>query len=282
MRLSLVQDALQQDSGNVFDPLLDWVRTNGPDVIWALLLLFAGWWGARLVTSFLRRLLDRRGVDRTLSGFLGTIVYMALMTMVVISAIDLLGVRTTPFVTVLGAAGLAVGLALQNSLGNFASGVLIILFRPFRAGDLVEVAGVSGNVEEVQVFATTLRTPDNKRIVVPNGSITGGTIVNYSALPTRRVDLTVGIGYGDDLAKAKRVLERLVADEPLVLKEPAPVVAVSQLGESSVNLIVQSWARTPDHGKALWSLTERVKLAFDAEEISIPFPQRDVHLHPVA
>ncbi len=279
MWLSLIQDAPE---GGALDRIIDWFRAHGPNLIWALAVLFAGWWIARLVTAFLNRLLNRHRVDPTLSGFLCTIAYLAMMIMVVISAIGRLGVPTTSFVAILGAAGLAVGLALQGSLGNFAAGVLIILFRPFRAGDVIEVAGVAGSVEEVQIFATTLRTADNKRIIVPNAAITGGNIVNISALPTRRVDLEFGISYRDDIEKAKGILERLAAEDARVLKDPATVVAVSRLADSCVNLILRPWVKTEHYWDVYWSLTERVKLEFDAQGISIPFPQRDLHLHQVA
>lgn len=263
---------------SALDRVLHAVRTVGPNLLWSLATLVIGFWIARILVAFLRRVLARRAVDRTLTSFLGNLMFMGLMTAVVIAAIDRLGVETTSFVAVLGAAGLAVGLALQGSLSNFASGVLIILFRPFKAGDTIDAAGVSGIVEEVQVFATTLRTADNKQIIVPNSAITSGNIVNYSTLPTRRVDLVFGIGYEDDLALAKSVIGRVLEADQRVLLDPVPLVAVSQLAESSVNLVVRAWVKTEHHADVTFSLTEKIKLEFDANGISIPFPQRDVHV----
>ena len=260
----------------------DLLLLYGLNVLWALVLFFVGKWIARRLTVLLRRTLERRRVDATLSGFLANVAFALLLTLVVLAVLGKLGVNTTSFVAVLGAAGLAVGFALQGSLANFASGVMIIALRPFRVGDFVEAGGTTGSVEEVQLFATMLKTPDNKRVFVPNAAITGGNITNFSAKETRRVDLVFGIGYGDDLRKAKELLQRMLAADERVLKEPAPVVAVSELGESSVNFVVRPWVKAADYWSLHWDLTERVKLEFDANGISIPFPQRDVHLHQVA
>jgi small conductance mechanosensitive channel len=207
---------------------------------------------------------------------------MLALTMVIIAALGRLGVNTSSFVAVIAAAGLAIGFALQGSLANFAAGVMLIFFRPFKVGDYVEAGGVSGTVEEVQIFMTALKTPDNKAVVVPNSSITGGNIVNYSAKPIRRVDLVMGIGYGDDIKRAKQVLEQVVSEDDRVLDDPAPTIAVLELADSSVNFAVRPWVRTPDYWSVYFDLTERIKLEFDARGISIPFPQRDVHLHEVA
>jgi len=254
----------------------------GINIGFALVTFLIGWWTAKALRGILRKLLQKRGIDGTLIGFLSSIVYMALMTMVVIASLGKLGVQTTSFVAILGAAGLAIGFALQGSLSNFASGVMIIFFRPFKAGDFVEVAGVAGVVLDVQVFATTLKTGDNKKIIIPNGSITGGNIVNYSAHDTRRVDLVFGIGYDDDIKKAKEILERILKEDERILADPAPVVAVSELADSSVNFICRPWVKTSDYWAVYWALTEKVKLEFDANDVTIPFPQRDVHMHQVA
>jgi small conductance mechanosensitive channel len=200
----------------------------------------------------------------------------------VITALGKLNVPTASFVAVIGAAGLAVGFAMQGSLGNFASGVMLILFRPFRVGDYVEAGGTSGSVEEIQVFATTLKTPDNKKIVVPNAAITAANIVNYSAKPVRRVDMVFGIGYGDDIAKAKQIISDILAKDDRVLRDPEPTIAVCELADSSVNLAVRPWVNTPDYWGVLFDVTEAVKLEFDKQGVSIPFPQQDVHMHQVA
>lgn len=255
------------------------VRDHGPSFVAALLILVIGRFVAKVLTGALRRVLQRRGVDATLTTFTCSLLYMALLVLVVLSALERIGVKTTSFAAVVAAAGLAIGLALQGSLANFASGVMLIAFRPFHAGDFVEAGGVVGVVLEVGVFATVLRTGDNKRIVVPNSSITDGTITNYSAHDTRRVDLVFGIGYDDDLREAKRILEAIVASEERILKEPEPVIAVGQLADSSVNLLCRPWVKTEDYWEVTWHLLETVKLEFDARGISIPFPQTDVHLH---
>jgi len=254
---------------------LDW----GGRVIAALLILIIGKW----ITSWIRRVFERtlkaRKVDATIVSFLGNLGYMLLMTLVVLMAIGKLGVNTTSFVAVVGAAGLAVGLALQGSLSNFASGVLLIIFRPFKAGDFVEAGGAAGIVEEIQVFCTKIRTGDNKEIIVPNSGVLGGNIVNYSAKKTRRVDLVFGIGYDDDLRKAKSLLQEIIASEERILKDPESLVAVSELGDSSVNFVVRAWVKSGDYWPVHFHLLETVKLRFDEEGISIPYPQQDVHMY---
>lgn len=254
----------------------------GPIAVKALVTLIVGWIVARVLTGVVRRIMHKAKVESTLIGFVANLTFTLLMTLVVISAVQNLGVPTASFVAVVGAAGLAVGFALQGSLANFAAGVMLIIFHPFKAGDFVEAGGVSGTVEEVQIFATVLKTPDNKRVIVPNSAITGGTITNYSANDTRRVDLVFGIGYRDDIDKAKDVLENILAQDERVLKDPKATIAVAELADSSVNLVVRPWVKTPDYWKVLFDLTEAVKQRFDAESISIPFPQRDVHVRQVA
>lgn len=254
----------------------------GPSAISAVCTLVGGWIAAKIVRGFVDRALRRARIEAALAGFLTTVAYALLMTLVVISSITALGVPTTSFVAVLGAAGLAVGFALQSSLGNLASGVMLIVFRPFKAGDFIEAAGVSGTIEEIQIFATVLKTPDNKRVFVPNSSVTAGTITNYSFNDTRRIDLVFGIGYGDDIKKAKVVLEQVLAADDRVLDEPAPIVALSNLGDSSVEFVVRPWVKREDYWEVACHIREAVKDRFDAEKISIPFPQSDVHLHQVA
>ena len=256
------------------------VYSYGPDAVAAAVILVVGFLAARVLRGLVRRLMVRARVETSLVSFVVNLLYMALMAFVVIAALEKLGVNTTSFAAVVAAAGLAIGLALQGSLANFASGFLIIVLRPFKVGDYVEAAGIAGTVEEIKVFATELRTPDNKAIIVPNSSITSDNIVNYSARERRRIDLVFGVGYGDDLKRAKELLQEIVAADPRILEEPAPVVAVSELGASSVDFVVRPWVATADYWQVRWDLTEKIKLELDAQGISIPFPQRDVHLYP--
>jgi len=261
------------------DAAREWFFGYGPRVIAALVILVVGWSFAKFIQGAVQRLLTRAALDQTLAVFLGRLAYMLALVFVAVTTIQKLGVDTTSFAAVLAAGGLAVGLAFQGSLSNFASGVLIIALRPFRVGDTVEAGGTVGTVEAVSVFATELRSADNKKIIVPNSAITGANIINYSAMATRRVDLVVGIGYDDDIRKAKSVLEAILREDERVLAEPSATVAVSELGESSVDLVVRPWVATADYWPARFALTERIKLRFDEEGISIPFPQRDLHVH---
>ncbi|MHC5049365.1 MAG: mechanosensitive ion channel family protein, partial [Planctomycetota bacterium] len=268
-----------------WEKVLDWLKNAGieygPSVGFALLTLLVGWIAAKIIRGVLKRVMLRAHLDVTLAAFASNLVYFALLAFVIVSALGEIGIQTGSFIAIVGAAGLAIGFALQGSLSNFASGVMLIMFRPFRAGDFVEVGGVAGSVEEVQVFSTILTTPDNKRIILPNSAVMGGTITNYSATGTRRVDMVFGIGYGDDLKKAKNLLVKILDEHPAVLKDPAPVVVVGELADNSVNFNVRPWANTADYWTVFGDVTEAVKLQFDANDISIPFPQRDVHLHQV-
>ena len=269
-------------SQETIDTLVRVVTDYGLKIVIALLVFFVGRWIASTARKAVRGAMERSKVDATLIGFLSNIVFYLLMVAVVLAAVSQLGIQTTSFVAVLGAAGLAVGLALQGSLSNFASGVLLILFRPFKVGDFVEAGGVMGTVGEIGILMTHMRTPDNKGITVPNSQVMGGKIVNFNAYPTRRLDLAFGVGYGDDIGKAKAILADLVASDPRCLPEPAPTIAVSELGESSVNIIVRPWVKGGDYWAVHFEMQEAVKRRFDAEGISIPFPQRDVHLRRVA
>lgn len=254
----------------------------GVKVFAALVIFVIGKWIANRITKMMVRLLNSRDVDITLTKFLEGIVYYALLISVIIAAAGQLGVKTTSFLAVLGAASLAIGLALKDSLANFSSGVMLILFRPFRVGDVVTVGSETGKVEQVSVFSTILNTGDNQRKIIPNGVIANATITNITANPTRRIDLVIGIGYDDDIRKAKDTLEGILADESRVLTDPAPLVAVSELAESSVNLVVRPWVTTDDYWDVYFALTEKIKLVFDEQQISFPYPQRDVHLVPAA
>lgn len=260
------------------DVIVKWISTYSLKFIAAILILVIGNWLSRKIAKLLSRVLEKNNVDITLVGFLSNITYYALVVVVVIAAAGQLGINTTSFLTIVGAAGLAIGLALKDSLSNFAAGVMLILFRPFRVGDMVEAGGVTGKVERINIFSTILNTPDNQRVIVPNNTITSNVITNVTANPTRRVDLVIGIGYGDDIPLAKKTMENILADDSRILKDPAPKVAVFELADSSVNFVVRPWVKTVDYWDVYFDLTETIKTTFDQKGISIPFPQRDVHL----
>jgi small conductance mechanosensitive channel len=244
----------------------------------AIVIFFVGKWIAKKIADFAKKLMIKnKNVDDTLANFLDDIIYYILMIVVILTAVKQLGVDTTSFFAILGAAGLAIGLALKDSLGNFASGVMIIMFRPFQVGDFINAAGVSGTVEEVSIFNTVMRTGDNQKLIVPNGSILGGTITNVNAKPERRVDLVIGISYDDDIKKAKEILNSVVEADERVLKDKGITVAVSELADSSVNFVVRAWVNTPDYWNVKFDLTENIKITFDNEGITIPYPQQDVH-----
>lgn len=271
------------DFEKLIEKAKEMLSTTGLDlvmnIVTALVIFYIGRFVARLLVRGLRRILQRRQVDPTLETFVCNLANMTLLVFVIIAAISALGIQTASFIAVLGAAGLAVGLALQGSLSNFAAGVLIVLFRPYKVGDWVEAAGISGSVEELQILTTVLKTGDNKRVIVPNSQIMDAIITNYSANDTRRIDMVVGVGYGDDLDKVRSVIQELIAAESRILAEPAPQIAVSELADSSVNFVVRPWVATSDYWAVRFELTEAIKKRFDEEGISIPFPQRDVHVY---
>lgn len=248
--------------------------------VMALLIFVIGKWAVNKLVTLLGKVLRKvKGMDETLIKFLENIVYYALMIVVILTALGKLGVETTSFLAILGAAGLAIGLALKDSLGNFASGVMIILFKPFKVGDLVTAAGVTGNVSEVGIFSSVFITADNQKIIVPNGAITSGTITNVNALDTRRVDLVVGISYDDDIKKVKEILTNILNSNEKVLIEKGITIAVSELADSSVNFVVRAWTNTSDYWDVKFGLTESIKTTFDKEGITIPYPQQDVYHH---
>ena len=267
---------------NITDKIMEWGALYGTKVIGAIAILIIGRIVVGFLTRFVRRMMQKSNTEETLRKFVVSLTKIVLMIFVVLAALNTLGVQTTSFVAIIGAAGLAIGFALQGSLSNFAAGVMLIIFRPFRAGDFVEAGGATGVVEAIQIFNTIMRTPDNKKVIIPNGKITGDNIINYSAKENRRIDLVFGIGYGDDIKLAKETLEQIIAGDPRVLKDPAPVVAVSELADSSVNFVVRPWVKTADYWNVYFDITEKVKLTFDEKGISIPFPQQDVHLHQVS
>jgi len=257
----------------------DLITQYGLKVLAALAILIIGRWVAKGLRRVIRRMLERGKTDPIIIGFVSSIAYVALMAFVIIAALGQLGIQTTSFIAILGAAGLAIGLALQGSLSNFAAGFLMIVFRPFKVGDFIEGAGVAGSVEAIEIFTTTLKTPDNKMIIVPNAKIAGDNIVNYSAQPRRRVDLKVGASYDADIRKVRDVLEGIIADEKRIKDDPAPFIAVSELGDNSVNFVVRVWTDTADYWGVYFDMTEQVKLRFDRAGIGIPYPQRDVHIY---
>ena len=284
-----VQEAA--DAVASMDPnrIMEFLRNNGLDsstlvalgknIIIALLIYYIGRFIIRLVVGGLHKVMQRQNVDKTLETFVCNLVRIALMVVVIIAAIGALGIQTTSFIAIFGAAGLAVGLALQGSLSNFAAGVLIVLFRPYKVGDFIEAAGIAGSVEQVQILTTVLKTPDNKQIIVPNSQIMDSIITNYSANETRRVDLTVGVSYDDDIDKVMATLRELVDADERILKEPECLIKVQALADSSVNFVVRPWVNSADYWGVYFELTEAIKKRFDQEDISFPFPQQDVHLY---
>lgn len=252
--------------------------TYGLKFITAVLLFVVGKWLAKKISVFLATVLERQEVDITLVKFLRNICYYIILAAVIVAAAGQLGINTASFLTIIGAASLAIGLALKDSLSNFSSGVMLILFRPFGVGDVVTVAGETGKVEEISIFNTILNTGDNQRKIIPNGSISNSTITNITANPTRRIDLVIGIGYDDDIRAAKEALEEIIAHDDRVLKDPSPTVVVSELADSAVNLVVRPWVKTDDYWAVYYKLIEEIKLTFDEKGISFPYPQSDVHL----
>lgn len=265
----------------IWTTISDWATLYGLKIIGAIAIIVIGRIVVSIITSILRKIMDRSNMDVTLAKFFTTAAKVVLLTLVFVAALGSLGVQTGSIIAVIGAAGLAVGFALQGSLSNLAAGIMIITFRPFRVGDYVEAGGAAGSVEEIHLFSTFLKTPDNRKVVVPNSSVTSGTITNYSANPTRRIDLVFGIGYGDDIQKAKQIFERAMKEDDRILADPAPQVAVSELADSSVNFVVRPWVNAADYWAVRFDLTEKIKEQLDAEGVNIPFPQRDVHLYQV-
>jgi small conductance mechanosensitive channel len=244
----------------------------------AIIIFYVGRWVATGISRLIGKALLMRHVDKAVVSFLSSIVYAAVLIAFALIALSHLGIQTASFLAILGAAGLAIALALQGSLSNFASGVLIIIFRPFKAGDMVEVAGISGVVERIDIFQTIFKTGDNKKIIVPNSQITGGAITNYSAEKRRRVDLTIGISYDSDLRLAKQILAEILQQDDRILAEPKPVIAVSALADSAVQLVVRPWVESGNYWAVYWDTLEQVKLRFDAAGIEIPFPQMSLHM----
>ncbi|TMO70005.1 mechanosensitive ion channel family protein [Pseudoalteromonas aurantia] len=268
------------------ETIVNWINENsdvlvhyGIQIILAVIILLIGVKVAKFCSGLTEKAFAKRNIDKAVGGFVANIIYALVFAATILMALSQVGIQTTSFIAILGAAGLAVGLALQGSLSNFASGVLIIMLRPFKSGDFIEAGGKSGSVEKIEIFSTELRTPDNKVIIMPNSAIMSGAIVNYSREKTRRIDLVIGVSYEADLKQAKQVLQNVLDEEPRLLKTPAYTVAVSELADSSVNFVVRPWVNTSDYWPTHFSLVENIKLALDDAGIAIPFPQMDVHLH---
>jgi small conductance mechanosensitive channel len=264
-------------------PLLEKIQTMGLEygtkILGALIVLIVGFWVAKMIKKGITKLMEKRGVDATLISFVASLLYMAMKIFVIVAALEKLNIKTTSFIAILGAAGLAIGLALQGSLANFAAGVLMIIFKPIKVGDFVEAGGAVGSVEEIGIFTTILKSPDNKKIIIPNAGVTGGNITNFNVNGTRRIEIIAGIGYDDDIDKAKAILNDIVASDDRILKDPAPQVAMSEMADSSVNFVVRPWVKPVDYWGVYFDMTETIKKKFDEANISIPFPQRDVHLY---
>lgn len=247
-------------------------------ILAALAIFFIGRIIAKFIIKAIKNLMARANVDATLRDFLGNIGQTALTIVIIIAALEQVGINTSSVLAIFAAAGLAIGLAFKDSLSNFASGVMLIMFKPFKLGDFVEAAGVAGSVESIRIFSTVMKTGDNREITVPNSQIYGGIITNYSARDTRRIDLVIGIGYSDNIGTAKQIIEDIISKEARILPDPAPVIMVLELGESSIDIAVRPWVKSEDYWDVRASLLQTIKESFDSKGISIPFPQRDVHL----
>lgn len=263
----------------MLDKIYQLLTVYGLKVLAAIAIFIIGRWVAKGVRRLVERIMTKGNVDSTLVTFTSNMAYIGLLAFIVIAALGQLGIQTTSFIAILGAAGLAVGLALQGALSNFAAGFLLIIFRPFKVGDLIEAAGVFGVVEAIQIFTTQLKTADNKTVIVPNAKLTDDNIVNWTVKGTRRVDMVFGIGYDDDIDKARSLMADIIAEDGRILKTPAPQISVSELADSSVNFVVRPWVKVEDYWGVHFDLTEKIKKAFDANGVSIPFPQRDVHVY---
>jgi small conductance mechanosensitive channel len=271
---------------NIFSPeTLEQIKlaitAYGLKILGALAVFFVGKWIARVLSNLAATILEKSHVDETFSQFMANLIYYALLIVVILTTLAQLGVQTTSFLAILGSAGLAIGLALQGSLGNFAAGVLLIIFRPFQVGEYIEGAGVGGTVHEIKLLVTQLNTPDNKVLFVPNGKLMGDNITNYSRNPTRRCDMILGVSYDDDIDKVRAIIEDVLGKEERILEEPEPVVGLIEFGESSVNFTVRPWVNTSDYLTTKMDLLAEFKRRFDTEGISIPYPQQDIHLHQV-
>jgi small conductance mechanosensitive channel len=262
----------------IMDKIYEFLADYGLRIVGAIIILVVGYWLAQFISKLVGKAMTKAKVEATLTSFVQHLCQIALLVFVVIAALNKVGVKTDSFVVVVGAAGLAIGFALQGSLSNFAAGIMLIIFKPFKVGDFIEAAGKMGTVKEIQIFNTVLNSPDNVRVIIPNGQVTGGNIMNFTVNGTRRIDLVVGVSYEDDLKKTQEVIKQVIAGDGRILKEPAYTVAVSELGDSSVNFVVRPWVNAADYWSVRFDLIEKIKLALDKNGITIPFPQRDIHV----
>jgi len=267
------------DTSALLGKLYELLAFYGLRVVAAIAIFIIGRWVALGVAKIIKKVMIRSNADQTLVSFVRNLTYIGLLAFVIIAALNQLGIQTASFIAILGAAGLAIGLALQGSLANFAAGVLMLIFKPFRVGDFIEGGGATGIVEKIEIFTTQLKTPDNKTIIIPNAKMTGDKITNFTTKGTRRVDLVFGIGYGDDIDKARTIIKGVVDADERVLREPESEILVSELADSSVNFTLRAWASAGDYWAVYFDTIEKVKKQFDAQGVSIPFPQRDVHLY---
>ena len=270
-------DVTTTDVNNYVDMAIQYGAEYGLRIIGAIAIFVIGKWVAKKLSGLIKTLMDRGEIDTTLSEFIASIIDILLLVVVILAAINNLGIDTTSFIAILGAAGLAIGLALQGTFGNIGAGVILILFRPFEVGDFISAGGESGTVESITLFNTTLLTPDNKVILIPNSAVASGNITNFSKKETRRVDFVFGIGYYDDLKLAKATLQEIIDADPRILKDPGSFIGVGELADSSVNFTVRVWVKASDYWGVHFDTTEKVKLTFDEKGISIPYPQMDVH-----
>ncbi len=271
--------------GKKMEEIYNWLVSNsdlvthyGINIIFAIIIFILGNKVAKYCAKFVEKAFKKKKIDKAVAGFVSSIVYTLVLAAAVLMALSQIGIETTSFIAILGAAGLAIGLALQGSLSNFASGVLIIILKPFRAGDYIEAGGQSGSVAKIEIFATELKTPDNKIVIIPNSSIMSGAIINYSREVTRRIDLVIGVSYDADLKETKRVLTSVLESNDKILTEPGYTIAVSELADSSVNFVVRPWVNTADYWPVYFDLLETIKISLDDANINIPYPQMDIHL----
>lgn len=268
-----------ENSTGYLDIMKDWLFLYGPNIITAVAILVIGRWLVQWITGFIKKSLTKSKMDETLIRFLDKLIYYVLLIAVILAAADQVGIETTSFLAILGAAGLAVGLALKDSLANFASGVMLILFQPFRVGDAITAAGISGSVERIDIFSSVINTWDNQKVIIPNSMITSDVITNINANPTRRIDLVIGISYDDEVNEAKALLDGILKADNRILADPASRIALSEFADSSINLVVRPWVKTDDYWDVRFNLMDTIKKTFDEHNISIPYPQQDVHMY---